>query len=532
MRVVYVEDTEDHFKDIRWALEHRKSTLAEPIIPVHAPTPEDLKPEVLRSADVVLADVYFEEKGEQRSRLKDIIDTVRRFEEAEARAGRTLRIPVIAYTGRGTLAECLQFRDELFDIWNKHTADPEYVAWRMEELATALARLRPDRFLQQVVRTCPATSPIAQHIPLMLQRYNERWNEANQIDQTGDVVEAILAERDMLEALGELWRTMATWEMLGRAVSRRMRGHARHVYNVYWLGYALLNDPILSEGLGHCWKTATRGSTRREVVNESPIVAMNLVWFYAALFHDTAYCVEELSNVTHTVSQLLKVFERRASVNVNSTLKLSRIKKEVRKLLANNLDTNTAKEVTRIVDASLSEGRPDHGIIAALQMNDLAHGKPDEAYVNLAAEAVALHNALGKYAGPPAIAWNRQPIACLLLVADQLQTWDRERGDAIARDHLSDMAERAELGGFQVRRDNDQTLVSLLVRYLSPAHLRLSPSGFARETQRLERILREKPQQALSKIARDDWPFQLRVAPYLDTTSLIVDLTFPRPARP
>lgn len=127
---------------------------------------------------------------------------------------------------------------------------------------------------------------------------------------------------------------------------------------------------------------------------------------------------------------------------------------------------------------------------------------------------MAIHNLVGKLPDTPDsfLLWDKEPVACLLLLCDQIQTWERERGDRKLSD--KDEPERAELLEFEAKKENGQTKLTMGIEYVAPRHLDHAPAIFTRVKDALEEIIEEKPKAALSRIKRP-WPFEVFVKCWL-----------------
>ncbi len=535
MRILYVEDRLPQFQDIEKALGDSRMVGHPPLELRHAASPDDLTEDLLENVDVVLADVFFPvrkdpsesdiSRQKTRPRLGDIIKRVQQHDEKRAKGGNRRRTLIIAYSVRGSLKEITPFEDDLFDVWDKHTADPAYVAWRLRRLAQTTQRLRPDHYLREAVARCNDDAFLKRDVSTMLERYDGRWTEGDQVDQAGGVVEEILSTRGMHD-LFALWQVMPKWELLGRAVSPVWRGHARHVLNVFWLGYVLLNDPGTANLMRELWKkSCQRYDDLPKLQQMDAGETLNLAWFYAAVFHDIAYCVEQSSATLNVLQSLIKNFEPLATTQAVASV--ADIKRDSERLIDRLFVPEIAvRVIVKAIEAAAASGKPDHGMVAALTMIRRAEGTRDAEVIKVAAEAVALHNVLADVT-TPVIEWSRHPLAATLLLADQLQTWDRERDDQQEKRPEDDRAQRAELTHFAVEPGIVPT-VRLHINYIGPEHLQYAPALTSRERRRLEGILRAKPVATLSRLG-GEWPFALGIKCFLDGAPLNVNIELPLP---
>ncbi len=492
------------------------------------PKPEQLPEELKANYDLLLADLLFpDETGEEVNRLDDII----RFAQEWSKANQFERpLPIIAYTRRekGALDYCLQRRDALFDIWDKASASPPYAAWRLTRLAVELARVRPDALLERLIRTMPPGASWHAHVREMALRYGNGWTEADQIEQAGRCILDIASELDVFNACKTYWGAMSDWEPLGRAVSRRARGHARHVINVFWLGYILLHNPNCRPWFEQAWRRLLTDRTDMKCVRGvDPIEALSNCWFYGSLFHDSAHCVEEWESVPKKGEDVLTVFHDFVNVRTGKGA-LSKALKESAEKLFRDLGADVSTRLKPLWKKNLGDRHPDHGVVAGAHIIRKIKSKDNphqHCFVREAARAMAIHNLVGKLPATPDafLSWDKHPIACMLLLCDQIQTWDRERADKKLSE--KDEPERAELLDFNVTKVTDHTAVSLAIEYVAPRHLDHAPEVFRRVKDDLEEVIEEKPKAALSRIKRP-WPFSVSVKCWLSGKPLTRKMDF------
>ncbi len=254
--ILYIEDNPKHYSKLDKAIseynekDHRSS---EKIELAWARNLDELKNKLNHQIDIVLADMYLEPgPGDKGNRLREVIADVKEWCENNG-VGRT--IPIIAYTVDGS--DAFKNRKYLYDIWDKNTASVDYVTWRLSELSKEVTRMRPDALMQRLIRTDVDESPQVnwhKHVIDMVERYDKGWTEADQIEGAGKAIENIANQLDSWEPISGMWNVVKNWEFLGRAVSERVRGHARHAINVFWLGYYLIHHKYLREYFSKRWK--------------------------------------------------------------------------------------------------------------------------------------------------------------------------------------------------------------------------------------------------------------------------------------
>jgi hypothetical protein len=177
--------------------------------------------------------------------------------------------------------------------------------------------------------------------------------------------------------------------------------------------------------------------------------------------------------------------------------------------LLSEMPVNMREHVLPLWEKSLGNRAPDHGVIGALYMRQKFHSISKMSDAFEAARAVFAHNLIGELerSEPDILEWDNEPLICLLILCDQLQTWDRERGDEGF--YGPDFPSIAQLTALNIE-GGERPRVEMAVQYIVPSHIEHSYVLYLRMKQNLEKVLREKPDRALARIGKN-WPFQLRV---------------------
>src|SRR5262249_44886865 len=155
---------------------------------------------------------------------------------------------------------------------------------------------------------------------------------------------------------------------------------------------------------------------------------------------------------------------------------------------------------------SLASKEPDQGLIAALHLIKILDSGPPACYAREAARAACLHNVLPKLndgRGELPLTWEDYPIVCLLILCDQLETWDRERHDPTIWD---DIPSRAELSELRIVETSGREQLHIAIDYIAPAHLSHATETYQKVKLDLESVLRNHPDAALNRL-RKPWPF-------------------------
>lgn len=529
-QVIYVEDQEEDRNRLKSAVRRFNETAAP--VTLHLTSAKNL--EELREAldamgdtvDLVLADVWLTIKGKLVDCLSEIIDAV-------TAPSHTNPIPIIAYTGRGeeTLVSCLRRKANLFDIWDKTSASAPYVTWRLSRLAVELSHLRPDTFMHRLIRDMPTGASWHKYVTAMPNSYCIGLTESGQIKSVGADIANIAQELQVWhEPVKEMWEVMTRWEGLSRGVSPTIRGHARHVVNVFWLGYYLIHHKGLSSWFSESWKTLLReradilrcsltGDDRRDAAlrraellsnessSEHPLESLSNAWYCAGLFHDVAGCVQKYNDLRLASDGLVKKFG--GNIDPVGEKWIPDEYNAAGKDLFADFDPDVANELRRVWEQSIKLGKPDHGVIAGLVFRKRVQNR-EKVNVFEATRAMAMHNLISNLEPRvgPLLSWNREPLVCLHLFCDQLQTWDRERGD---EDIFGpDLPSRAQLTFLELQETGAKPKLQIGIDYIIPRHVEHSQVLFERTRRELEEVIRGKPGRALARIG-PEWPFHLDV---------------------
>lgn len=545
-RFIYVDDDERQLRKIEDAVfKHNQQNPPVSLVFQAAKSPEDLRSGIAEDVDLVLTDVYW--TSTYSDRLQEIIDIVK-LASAEFRLSSA--IPIVAFTGQGadTLRRCLEQQKDLFDIWDKNTASPAYVTWRLSQLATELSRVRPDTLIQRLIRRMNQGARWHRHVVDLTVVYQKGLTERDQIERAGGAIGRIANELRAWERIAEpLWKVMSRWESLSRAVSSTARGHARHVINVFWLGYLLIHDDRLRPFFIAAWKGLLEKRLRAaqaaldndpkdseakdrlawitSALSHEPIEALSDSWFYASLFHDSAGCVQKYKTVREAADDLLREFSGLMTMPPPPVpppwTELRGPADRLFKLCSRDL----ASRLAPLWEKSLEKGAPDHGVVAAIRLKSGISAPPQIWLAHEAALAMATHNLVGELV--PEVGelctWQSEPLVCLLMLCDQIQTWDRERADSTL--HGPDGPDRAQLAAFAVRGDGPRPHIDMTIDYIAPRHVSRSPELFDRVQDALENTLRDKPTRALHRIG-GEWPFHVTVGCKLSGSSLKASMSF------
>lgn len=511
-------------------------------------TPENLKEYLNDDVDLILSDVHFpstdsdDDKAEDPKRLGDIIKTVREFDKKSSRG---FPLPIIAYTARGpdTLHYCQEFRDELYDIWHKMSANPPYVTWRFQRLEDELRRQHPDACIQKLIAAMAKQgSPVCySHVKAMVRSYGEGRTEYDQVLKCRTHIQSVVDELvpTHVKPLMGVWNNMVEYESLLRAASPSLRGISGHSINVFWLGYWLLNNSLLRPVMVSLWdKMVQRRQHNAKIVSMDSSKMLTTVWLLASFFHDTGKFAEDgvkiIDGFNKSAAEFVGLGIGCSQKSDGSTTKLESALKDILFGLSQAHDDPQTAKLKEYVTNTLGKQKPDHGAVAAAKLVDLLaphrltpnrdmkadQSKDEDPLCFCAMEAVRailLHSCF-----PPLLdmsvkirplQWDQDPIACLLLFCDQIQTWDRH---GVNDNYRRDYPDRAEL--LHLDLVANQTVGSSpsipkltgCIDYIAPRHVEIYPVLRRRVAEDLYTVLLEKPKHSLIHlIEASSWPFSV-----------------------
>jgi len=528
-KFIYVDDDRKDRNRIKKAIaahNRRRKTLVKLTL-VEADDVASLRKKLKADIDLVLADVNFVIGQNNVPRLKEILDAISTWSSNK----RQSPIPVISYTGfaKGTLSVSLDERERLIDIWDKDSSSPEYITWRLAKIASDLSRLRPDTFLLRLIQQMKNGAKWHDLVKEMPVSYNIGNTEKDQIEGVGQLILKIGQRLAVREQVKEMWHVMSQWENLSRAVSATVRGHARHVVNVFWMGYYMIHHPILSPWFINRWsallsRRATelrkgiseedRGipyerlrSLERVLSDEDCLESLSNAWYFAALFHDVGSCVPKYRDFRKAGDALVNTFGYHLE-SIPKDWIPKNVDQDAVSLLS-EMPTSMSEHFLPLWKKSLKNETPDHGVVGALNMRHRFQGTPEMSNAFEATRAILAHNLIGELEKEETdiLDWDDEPLACLLILCDQIQTWDRERGDEGI--YGPDFPSRAQLTDLNIRR-NETLRVEMSVQYVVPSHVEHSYVLYLRMKERLEQVLQDKPVRALARIGKK-WPFHLQI---------------------
>ncbi len=264
-------------------------------------------------------------------------------------------------------------------------------------------------------------------------------------------IEEIVAMKLNSNVVSSLLRASIDAESLLIAANPTMRDHIKHIGNVFWVGYYLLNSLEFFQNSKNFDSILGR-SSKSDFPNSWD--SLNLMWILTALLHDIGYIRECLPLVEDKLQRIQNLLWDAAT---EVPQKIDAIPKSVKPILSelksmNDKDANTLYEALSLALEKWKKKKEkklfrDHGIVSAVavlrqekQISDKETNQKlkDKTSPELkhAAIAIAFHNLhkWNKWLPKPAkINIKKFPILWLLSYCDELQGWNRgPDGSALA----------------------------------------------------------------------------------------------------
>lgn len=339
-----------------------------------------------------------------------------------------------------------------------------------------------------------------------------------------------------------LWDGLSASEPLLRAASPKLRGIARHSINVFWFGYWLINHHLFRDQICKLWEQMRDcRADVQELKSVKPIDGLNNVWLLASLFHDAGKFYEHGKTITEVSAKFFKEF---GSLEMGCpswiTGMADALPNSVEKWLfriSKSLDDPMVRGLKEHITRCSNQEKPDHGAIAAAYLVNIGGG-PDATdlfsqYAREAARAILLHSCLPSVFDKipkdqrdkcPQLEWQRDPLACLLLFCDQIQTWDRHDPEV-----EKDYPDRAELSYLtaEIDKTSGKPLLKGCIDYIAPSRVAMYPELRKDIAKALNKVILEKPKDTLLHVLKEgQWPFSVHLDCSLSCEKLSIDMDF------
>ena len=319
-------------------------------------------------------------------------------------------------------------------LWYKGDSSQTFVHWQISRMKEEEEEKFSSRVLFSALNDILAGQPTValpwrDQMIEMLSQYRKYPGELNQVEVLREPLRAIAKTFKTDAQFLKLFDMFEEAESINVAAKPKAWGHLRHVLNVFWFGYYLLNCGLF-DSVG-----AWRRHTRQEHTEDERLRSeVNFAWLLAALFHDIGLLGERTSQLVERCRELVSVYpfgdwSMAAGTGYDA-------KSQEFAQVCGCFSGLMGKELSSWFQTALKAtgDTVDHGILSGITILKAFEGNAEvENAVSYAASAMAIHN-LGKpgeangLAEMPTVSFDDNPIAMLLLLCDQVQVWDRDTG--------------------------------------------------------------------------------------------------------
>jgi len=382
--------------------------------------------------DLIVTDAVFLPEGQDHKGneedgeycLKDVIAAVERRESQRIRIGVLTRISEYLLTRHSGDLKNVDY------LWDKKSTNMNCLSWWVKRIISDTYRSFPehaliDRLLELVSSEVSSEVPWRDNVVSMLKEYRDFNLEKDQIIRVRTMLLQIAGDLESGTQFGDFLSAMIGAEPLNVAANTSTWGHLRHVVNVFWLGYFILNVGLLdAERIAKDLSISNASASR-----EKRVLDANVAWLLAALFHDVGQLGERLDKLVDNCNRVLLFYP--------TVPKLSISKEVIPKVLDRDCDRILLKGVGGELNVWLSQlldkiSVIDHGLLSAATIIKHFKDTPLKLHAEAAAVAAAMHNVininLAEQTKLPNIDFDSHPLISLLIICDQIQVWDRETG--------------------------------------------------------------------------------------------------------
>jgi hypothetical protein len=447
--------------------------------------------------DLILTDAYFlapgetHESGEQGEYQLDSI-----LKEIRSRDNFRVRVAVLTKFSRELLSKRVQSLEAVDDVWEKRATSQDYLRWQISRIKRKIANRSPDHALLEALAELLANEasegPWRAEMQGMLSDYRKTVGEREQVDHIVGRLRKIgnsLGEGPLFKKLLE---HLTQAEPLNVAGAPSGWGHLRHVINVFWLGYFILNSGHVDiSGLAVHLDPQLVKATKAEKV-----LAVNACWILAALFHDFGLLGERVEEAfrhgrgliaNYSFGELVATDGDGRELAASSWKGVRFRPKGIVEALDGLIEHAGKSEALwlRAMEGRL-ESKVDHGVLSGVALQKLCRTFENRKLLGKAAVAASIHNFFRwREEVELRLSASESPISALLIFCDNVEIWDRRTGLESRFTRLP--LEVAELSRLVVERDKDDGGTRVV------AHLNYVPYRYIRpldsEVESIEREL-------------------------------------------
>lgn len=349
-------------------------------------------------------------------------------------------------------------------LWEKKATPDDFIKWQIQAIKREVNRLYPEHVLLNSLNLLLTNErfdhPWKLYLIKMIDRYKSKTNEKDQIDTIRKNLADIAGLLNIRVEFDKLMNVIVDMELFNVAGKPTSWGHLRHVINVFWLGFYLLNSGLLNK------------SEISRILNLSSESDIDTIWFIASLFHDVGYLGEISEKVVEKCNVLTAIYP-------GTPVRFQGIDKNHVKTqeLLSKIQTKLPPQVSVFVGNNvISKYSCDHGVLSAVTLaNHFRSNTVIDTLATIAAGSVIIHNLI-----PPKVSntdltvlpYKDHPLGVLLIICDLIQAWERETGRESFRSDVP--LETVELSALNVNIDDKSVYIEinyLPFKYILPTDI-------------------------------------------------------------
>lgn len=373
--------------------------------------------------DLIITDVYFNHKPEttKQSRgdykLDEIVRAIRNVDK---------NVIIIVNTQYNDYLETTGVLDSVNYVFDKNLSQDLFV-WQVKQILKYKINnnLLDNILISNILTLINNDSSLIWSVEIksMVEKYREGKNEHDQIKSIENDLMNLLNKCGFTGGNKELINHISKQEIFNIAGNPNKFGHLRHVINVFWFGYFLINSN---------WKIAKDIGKElfSEEAEQERLLLLNKSWFIASVFHDIGHLGEHLEDLISAINVTLSVYDTNKTKTVSSDFMIEKNVFLSETIINTLADKDEHEKLNALMGKFYESKKPDHGMLSAITVNNhLESPLVTKDFLPPALQAIALHNIFQK--DKEILSSNifkTLPLTKLLILCDLIEVWDRETG--------------------------------------------------------------------------------------------------------
>ncbi|WP_319525490.1 hypothetical protein [uncultured Desulfosarcina sp.] len=390
----------------------------------------------------------------------------------------------------------------IYEIWNKGSTPLNYLLWRIEKTLKEPWNIIPGQLLVDTLKKYLISKnmePWEHPLYEMLNNYSPQLTAFQNLHKISENFGDISSELKIpTTQFANMLDTFIKQDYMSLISSPGSWSHAKHVFNVFWLGYYILNCVILDipKNKRKLYNFLRLSEKEKKDIKKY----INRAWIIASIFHDYGIIGEKLFELVENNNNVLKEYpwydEEMHPVKIST----SHSKDELREILKKSFEELKGVIGEKLINQINDEwnNKLNHGILSALTIRKNFYGTADEGIkisINEAAKACSLHKI--PISIDNRVKYSDYPLACILRFCDEIQTWERETGLETIENPIA--IQKVVLS--EIKKLNDNTL-KFKIEYLPRKDIGFNDSKNNETRKELKKLLDKKTIIALDSI---DW---------------------------